>query len=177
MALRPRAQSSFRCCVLLSNLDHGGFHSFKNLEIPGAAAEDAGERGANLIASCLRILVQQGFRCDKNRGRAITALGGAKIGEGVLQRVKFSFDAEAFDGQNISRVALDSEDQAGEHRFTIEKNGASAAFAEFAAVFGAGVAEIFAKNFKQGFVGCERDVDLFSVQGDSNVRSFLGFGW
>src|SRR5580693_6740394 len=91
--------------------------------------------------------------------------------------MEMAFEAEAFDGQNISRVALDPEDQAREHRFAFEKNGASTALAEFAAVFGAGVAEIFAKNFKQSFVGGERDVDVFPVQGNSNVSRFLGFGW
>jgi hypothetical protein len=121
------------------------------------------------------MLIEQGFRGDQNRGRAVSALGCAEIGEGVLQRMKISFQTEAFDGQDISGVAFESEDQAGEHRFAVQKYGTRAALSEFAAVLCARVAEIFTKNFEQSFVRGERDVDLLAVQSDSNVRCFLGF--
>jgi hypothetical protein len=160
---------------LRCNLDYGAFDSFKNLEIPSAAAEDARERYANLIAGCVRMLVQQGFRGDQNCGGAVSALSCAEVGEGVLQRMKISLQAQAFDGQNISGITFNAEDQAGEHGLAIKKNGTRAAFSEFTAMLGAGVAEIFAKDFEQSFVRCERDVDLFTVQRDSNMRCFLGF--
>jgi hypothetical protein len=111
--VRPRIRNLFRCRVLLSNLDHGGFHGFKNLQISGAAAEDAGKRGANLIARCMGMLVEQGFRGDENRGCAIATLSSAEIGKGVLEGMKHSFQAKAFDSQNSSGVAFDAENQAG----------------------------------------------------------------
>jgi len=92
----------------LRNLDHGGLNGLKNLEISGAPAQDAGERRANLIVGRMRMLIQQGFRGNQNRWRAVSALCRAKIGEGVLQRMKMAYQAEAFDGQHIPGVALDS---------------------------------------------------------------------
>jgi hypothetical protein len=91
--------------------------------------------------------------------------------------MEMAFETEAFDGQDISGVALDAEDQAGEDGLAIEEYSAGAALAEFAAVLRAGVAEIFAKDFEQSLVGGEGNVHLFSVEGHAKVRSFLGFGW
>src|SRR6267378_1859992 len=119
------------------------------------------------------MLIQQGFRGDQNRGRAVSALRRTKIGEGVLQRMKGSFQSETFHGQDIPGVTLDSEDQAGEHGLAVQKNGARAAFSQFTPVFRAGVAEILAKDFEESFVGRERDVYLFAVQRHSNMRCFL----
>src|SRR6266849_1732187 len=110
------------------------------------------------------MLIQQGFCGDQNRGRAVSALRRAEIGESVLQRMKMSFQAEAFDGQDIPGVAFDSEDQAGEYGFAVQKNGARATLSQFPAVFRAGVAEILAKDFEESFVGCERDVYLLTVE-------------
>jgi hypothetical protein len=166
----------FRCSVLLRDLDHGGFYGFKNLEISGATAKDSGERRANLIACGMGMLVQQGFRGDQNRGGAVAALRRAEIGEGVLQWMEMAFQAQPFDSQDGSGVAFNTEDQAGEHGFAVEKNGASAALTEFAAVFRAGVAEIFPKEFEQSFIRGEGNVNLFAIERHAKVRSFLGFG-
>src|SRR6267143_6075759 len=174
--MQPRTRMLFRRYVLLRNLDHGGLDGLKNLEIPGAPAQDTGERRANLIASGVRMLIQQGFRGDQNRRRSVSALCRTEISERVLQRMQSSFQTEAFDGQHIPGVALDSKDEAGEDGLAVQNNGARAAFSQFTAVFRAGVAEILAKNFEQSFVGCERDVYLLAVQRHSNVRCFLRRG-
>src|SRR6267143_5121291 len=171
--MQPRTRMLFRRYVLLRNLDHGGLDGLKNLEISGAPAQDAGKRRANLIASCVRMPIQQRFRGDQNRGRAVSALRRAEIGEGVLQRMQSSFQTEAFDGQDIPGVALNAKDQAGEDGLAVQNNGARTAFSQFTAVFRAGVAEILAKDFEESFVRCERGVYLFAVERHSNVRSFL----
>src|SRR6266850_1413395 len=171
--MQPRTRMLFRRYVLLRNLDHGGLDGLKNLEISGAPAQDAGERRANLIASCMRMLIQQRFRGDQNRGRAVSALRRTEIGESVLQRMQSPFQTEAFDSQDIPGAALDSEDQAGEHGLAVQKDGARATFSQLAAVFRAGMAEILAKDFEESFVWCKRDVYLLTVQRHSNVRCFL----
>src|SRR6266850_8578116 len=102
--MQPRTRMLFRRYVLLRNLDHGGLDGLKNLEISGAAAQDAGERRANLIASRMSMLIQQGFRGDQNRGRAVSALRCPEIGEGVLQRMQSSFQSETFHGQDVPGV-------------------------------------------------------------------------
>ncbi len=140
-----------------------GFHGFEDLEVAGAAAEIAGKSFADLIASGVRILVEQGFCSDEDGGSAVTTLRGAEIGEGFLQRMERAVGAEAFHGQYLFSVAFEGEEQAGEHGLAIQQDGASAALAQFAAVFGAGVIEIFAENFEQRFVRGEGDVGLLAV--------------
>src|SRR6267142_3816435 len=171
--MQPRTRMLFRRYVLLRNLDHGGLDGLKNLEISGAPAQDAGKRRANLIASGARMPIQQGFCGDQNRGRTIAALGRTQISEGILERMQSSFQAEAFDGQDIPGVALNAKDQAGEHGLAVQKNGARAALSQFTAMLRASVAEILAKDFEESFVGCERDVYLLTVERHSNVRCFL----
>jgi hypothetical protein len=117
----------------------------------------------------MRILVEQSFRGDENCRGAVSALRGAEVGERFLQRVESAIDAHALDGEDIPLIAFEREDETGKHGLAVEKDGAGAAFAEFAAVLGAGVPEIFSKNFEQGFVRGEGDVSLFAVQRDSNV--------
>jgi hypothetical protein len=158
---------------LLRNFDHGGFDGLKNLEIASATAKDAGKSYANLIPTYLWMLIQQRFCSDQNRGRAVSALRRTEIGEGVLERMKIPFQSEAFDGQHIPRVALDSEDQAGKHGLAIQKDRAGTALSELTAMLRPGVAEVFAKDFEQRLVGRERDVNLLTVQGYANVRCFL----
>jgi hypothetical protein len=147
----------------------GGFDGFENLQVSGAAAQIAGESVANLLAIGMRILVEQSFRGDENCRGAVSALRGAEVGERFLQRVESAIDAHALDGEDIPLIAFEREDETGKHGLAVEKDGAGAAFAEFAAVLGAGVPEIFSKNFEQGFVRGEGDVSLFAVQRDSNV--------
>ncbi len=156
----PRDSSRF---VLPGNFEDGGFYGFEDLEVAGAAAEIAGESFADLIACGMRILVEQGFCGDKDGGRAVTALRGAEIGEGLLQGMQLAVGAEAFYGQDFFSLAFEGEEQAGENWFAIEEDGAGAALSEFAAVFGAGVVEVFAEDFEQGFVGSEGDVRLLAV--------------
>src|SRR5713226_4663818 len=64
--------------LLVSDLEHRRFDSFKNLKIAGAAAEISGDCFANLVARGARVLVQQSFCSHQNCGRAITALRCAK---------------------------------------------------------------------------------------------------
>src|SRR5882762_9584922 len=84
--------------------------------------------------------------------------------------------AESFHGQDFFFVAFEGEQQAGENRFAIEQHSAGAALAKFAAVFCAGVVEIFAKNFEQCFVGCEGNIGLFAVQGETDLCGFVRDG-
>jgi hypothetical protein len=171
----PRIWILFRCPVLLRNLDHGGLDRLENLQIPGAPAQDAGERHANLIATWLWLLIQQSLGGYQNRRRAVSALRCTEVGEGVLQGMKISFQSETFDSQHVPRVALDSEDQTGQHRLAVQKNRASAALSQLAAVLRSGVAKILAQDLEQSLVRGEGDVNLFAIQSKTNVRCFPRF--
>src|SRR4029077_6977501 len=93
-----------------------------------------------------------------------------------LQGMQLAVCAETFHGQDFFSVAFEGEEQARENWLAIKENGAGAAFPEFAAVFGACVVEVFAEDFEQRFVGSEGDVGLLAVEGQADLRGFLGNG-
>ena len=162
-------------CAAGGNSEDGGFDGFEDLQIAGAAAEIAGERFADLIAGGMGILVEERFGGEQNAGSAVAALRCAEISEGFLQRVKLAFGAEAFDGEDASVGAFYCELKAGEDGLAVKEDGAGATFAEFAAVLGAGVAEIFAEDFEESFVGSERDVDFFAIESEAKVKGLFRF--
>src|SRR6185503_11241204 len=63
----------------------GQFHGLEDLEIAGAAAQIARKRLLDLLAIGTAIVFEQLFGDQQESGRAIPALCGAEIGEGLLQ--------------------------------------------------------------------------------------------
>src|SRR5439155_3831692 len=68
------------------------------------------------------------------------------------------------------------------HRTAIEQHGATSAFPQLAAMFGAGQPQVFAKDFQKGLMRCKRDLDRLAIhpQGDMRLRQLgLAFfpGW
>ena len=55
--------------------------------------------------------------------------------------------SEALHGQDLLSTALKCQHEAGKHGLAVQKNTASAAFSQFAAVLRARMTEIFAQNF------------------------------
>src|SRR5262245_65759400 len=66
-----------------------------------ASADIAIERLRNFHARRLRILVQQGLRRDQDAGEAISALAGLLVEKGLLQRMRASGIAKAFDRDDL----------------------------------------------------------------------------
>src|ERR1700694_1208818 len=60
---------------------------FEDLEVTGAAAEHAGERLLDRIACWVRVTVEQRHRGEQHGGRAVSALRGAQLSKGDLQRM------------------------------------------------------------------------------------------
>ena len=148
---------------MAGDFEDGCFHGFEDLKIAGAAAEIARESFANLIASWMRILVQQSLRGDQYCWSAVAALRGAEISKRFLQRMQGAVCAEPFHCQHFFFVAFEREEQAGQNRFAVQQDSARPALAEFAAVFCSGVVQVFAEDLEQRLVGCEGDISLFAV--------------
>jgi hypothetical protein len=126
--------------VSFANFENRGLDSLKNLKVTGAAAQIAGKGFTDLIASGARIAVQQGFGGYQDAWSAITALRGAEIGKSVLQWMELALRCEALNRKNVFVIAFEGEQEARKHWLAAYKNRAGAAFAQFAAVFRAGVA-------------------------------------
>src|SRR5256712_11592484 len=65
----------------------GQLDGFVNLDVASAATEVARQRGLDLGARGFRIGCEERFGSEQERGRAITALCRAQIGERLLQRM------------------------------------------------------------------------------------------
>ena len=117
-----------------------------------------------LVAGWLGLTVEQRLGRHEHAWRAVAALRRAKLGKGVLQRVRRGAAGQAFDGQDRGgRLVLDGQDQARKQRFAIDQDRAGATFAQLAAVFGAGQVEVFAQDFEQGLVDRDEDVEVLAV--------------
>src|SRR6266849_4764199 len=161
--------------LLVSDLEHCGFNRFENLKIARAPAQVSGDCFTNLIASRVRILIQQSLRRHQNCRRAVATLRRSEIGESILQWMKVSIFSEALDCQNLLSTAFERQHETGKHGLAVQQNGASPAFSQFTAVLRAGVTEILAQDLQQCFVGCEGDIGVFAVQRESYLCRFLRF--
>mgnify|MGYP003693759369 CR=1 FL=1 len=68
-----------------------------------AAAEVPGERGPDRVAVGPRRRVEQGAGGEEDPGRAVPALRGPQLREGLLERVRAVALGEALDGQDLAR--------------------------------------------------------------------------
>jgi hypothetical protein len=75
-----------------------------------------------------------------------------------------------FDGLDAPPFALEPEVETGEHRATVDENGARSALAELATVLRPGQAEILAEDLEERLVWSERDLDALAVDVENDVR-------
>ena len=108
--------------------------------IAGAAADVAGNRLDHLFARRRGHLVEQRLGGHQHAGRAVAALGGEAVHEGLLQGMEMAVADAAY---RLDGPALDGlgEDQAGKLRLAVDQHRAGAAGALAAAVFRRQVAD------------------------------------
>ena len=113
-------------------------------QVPGEFFPD-GVRGR--VASGLEIR-----RCrHEHAGRAYAALRAAFTKKGLLKGVKFFRKAERLDGFDSRSFHLADRYQAAIHGFSVQENGAGAAFSFGASFFCAGETEILTQYIDQAF--------------------------
>src|ERR1051325_8474058 len=72
-------------CRFAAHPRGGEFDRLVDFDIAGAAAEVSAEGFFNLVARRLRVLREQFLGDEEEAGRAVAALGGARVGEGLLK--------------------------------------------------------------------------------------------
>src|SRR6185369_15864524 len=145
-------------CGLLPTRSH---HRFKNLHIPGAAAEISRQAVANLGFVRTRILFQQINRGQNHSRSADTALRAAAFNEGLLDVMQLICrERDAFDGFDRSAVDLGDRDQTAVDDLTVNHDAARATLALAATFFGPGEMKLFAQNVEQALhgIGFERSI-------------------
>src|SRR5262245_60768104 len=139
--------------------------------IGAAAAEVAAHQLADFVAGPgLPLRDQAGRRADLSR-RAIAALEGVVLDEGVLQGVQGAILGQPLDGRDMRAILHDGKRQAGIDAPAVDQDGASSALAMVAALLGTGQVEAVAQGVEQGRPGRDIDLSLDSVddQRDRNL--------
>src|SRR6266566_239949 len=124
-------------------------HRLIDLDVASAATEVAREGLLDFGARGFRIGCEERFGSEQERGRAITALCRAQIGECLLQRVELAALGHRFDGAHATPGTRQAKLQTRKHGRAIEQHGARAALAQFAPMFRAGETQVFAQHFEQ----------------------------
>src|SRR5688572_20393685 len=129
-----------------------------DLQVAGAAAEVARERALEPLARGLRLLVEERLRGEQEARRAVAALRGAGLDEGLLEGMELAPLRHALDGGDRVPDGVEAEEEAGEHRLPVDEHRAGAALAELAAVLRPGQPHALAEHLEQGLVREERHV-------------------
>ncbi len=108
-------------------------------------------------------VLQQRLGGEQESRRAVAALGGAEIGERLLQGVKAGTVRHSFDRADRGALAFDRESQAGEDRLAVDENGTSPAFSQLAPVLGAHEPEVLAEDLEQGVMNGSQDLTTLPV--------------
>src|SRR6266851_3174520 len=135
----------------------------QDLLIPRAAAEVAGERLANLVSRRFGVVVQQRLRCEQDAGRAVAALRGAELSESLLQRVELRPARKPLDGRDRAAFDLDRQQQAAQLRPSVHEDTACPAFAQLAAVLGAGQLHVLAQHLEKGLVHRQQQLGPLAI--------------
>jgi hypothetical protein len=136
----------------------------------GAAAADISLQGLHDFRFAgTGIFLQQRDAADDHSGSAIGALERTLVEKSLLHGMKLAVLFEAFDGEDGFSFGITDRKLAGTARRAIQENGASAALAFTATVFGSGKAKLFAQRKKQGCFGFRFENAAFSVD--------LGVDW
>src|SRR5712692_1884391 len=146
------------------------FDRLEDLLVSGTTTKISGNCLSNPGAARVRFFHEQRLGGHEDSRSAVAALRGAEVGERGLQRVQLGAARHAFDGLNRAALAFEREQQAGELRLAVDQHRAGAAFAELAAVLGAGEAEVLAQQLEQRLVRRERDFVAFAVDRQAELR-------
>jgi hypothetical protein len=107
--------------------------------------------------------VQQGLGGDQEAGRADPALQGGVFEEGLLKGVQPLRRGHPFDGLDFFALGLDAQNETGIDDTPVEIDGASAAVAVVAALFGASESNHVPEHFEQALARLAEEVHMLAV--------------
>ncbi len=82
---------------------------FSNSHVGAAAAEIAAEAGANFVVGGIRVVIEIGFGGHDEAGRAVAALLGVVIDEGLGDRMGMGGSGDAFERFDAFALRVDGE--------------------------------------------------------------------
>src|SRR6202048_2207708 len=123
------------------------FDRLEDLHVTGAAAEHTGECLLDRVACRLRVSIEKRPGGEEHRRRAVPTLSGTQLGEGHLERMRLTAVRHALHGGDLATLEIERHRQAGEVRPAVDEDATGGAFAQLAAVLGAGPSQVFAQDF------------------------------
>ena len=115
-------------------------------------------------------MLQQRLGRHDEAGRADAALERGVFEERLLNGVQLAALGHALDGVDLLALGFDAENEAGGYDSTVELDGAGAAVAVVATLFGAGQADHVAQHFQQALAGLAQEVRVLAV----DYRLYIG---
>ena len=141
-----------------------------DVHVPGAPADVAADRGANLVVVGRWVLLDQAFADEHHAGRAEAALQAVVLLERRLHRVEPCRGEQALDGRDLDAVGLDAEQRAGLHRRAVVEHRAGAAARGIAPDVGAGEAQVLAEHVHQQHARLDVEGVGGAVDGDRDFH-------
>src|SRR2546427_4426971 len=160
----PVAANSFR--GLLDRLEY--------LEISRAAAKDSGEGLTDLRAGRRTVLIQERLRREEHGRRAVAALSGSQIGEGILKRVEARAVGHPFHRDDLRALALQPPNQAGQNGLAVQENRAGPAFAQLTAMLRPCQSQILPKDLDKRLVRVEGNLERLPVDAERKMGPWTG---
>ena len=161
---RPHRQPSFICGFgLIDRVD--------DVRIGRAAAQVAAHVFADFGVALGVAFLDAGDRRHDLAGRAVAALEGVVIDEGLLHRMQRAVRlGEAFDGGDLLALDARGERQARQHAAAVDQHRAGAALAMVAALLGAGQADVLAQRVEQRGPHVERQLMALAVDAHRDLE-------
>src|SRR4026207_291814 len=104
----------------------GVLHRFHDVQIPGAAAQVAGDRLADLLLARVLVALEKRAAGHQHARRAEAALQRVLLGKAFLDRMELAALLQPLDGGDAAAVGLHREQSARLHRLAVELHGADA---------------------------------------------------
>src|SRR5215471_9441108 len=142
----------------------------EDLRVAGAAAEIAGQRHPHLVTARDGVAFEESFRGEEDARRAIAALGGAELGESLLQGMEVAAIGHTLDGLDGAPLRLDGQGQAGQHGLAVDEHGAGAALPELASMLGAREPEVFAQDLEERLVDADHQLPCLAIDRERELR-------
>ena len=117
----------------------------------------------------IRFVLEQGFGGYDEAGSADAALQGGVFQESLLYGMQAIGGGYALNGVDLRALGLNAQHQAGGYDAPVQVDGAGAAVAVVAALFGAGHADDVAQAFQQALPRFAEEIGLVAVDGGAYV--------
>ena len=157
-----RASSAALDVTVIMVVPHG-HDRLDDVHVARAAADVPLQRDADLLLGRAGSALEECGRAHQHPGRAVAALEGVVLVEGLLERRQVAVAGEALDRRDLRALGLDREQHAALHRLAVQMHRAGAAVARVAADVRPREPEVVADEVDEEAPRRHLELDLLAV--------------